>query len=99
MDSFSFWKTSSKTNSILSQAGPGDILKQLISILDSATLCPGNIDARYIEVCKRRKNEKICGERDFGEPVGYLDIVNSQDIAPIAKETASMHNHYFILQK
>ena len=54
-----------------------DVINQLIFVLNHASLCPGNSEEKYIDVCKRRKDEKISGERGFGETVGYIDVRNS----------------------
>ena len=53
-------------------------LQALICTIDRASLCPGNSDEKYVSVCKKRKGEKICGERGFGETIGYLDTRETQ---------------------
>ena len=40
-----------------------DVINQLIFVLNHASLCLGNSEEKYIDVCKRRKDEKISGER------------------------------------
>ena len=74
----------SATNSILS-ALPKHIcstatLQEIISAIDKAVLCPGNPEENFVDVCKRRPNAQICGERGIGDIVGYLDKRNAQGI-------------------
>lgn len=57
------------------------ILQNIISAIDEAVLCPGNPDEKFVDVCKRRPNAQICGERGTGNIVGYLDKRNTQGIA------------------
>ncbi len=49
-------------------------LQEIIFAVDRATLCPGNPEEKYVSVCKRRKDGEICGERGFGQTIGYIDV-------------------------
>ncbi len=49
-------------------------LQEIIFAVDRATLCPGNPEEKYVSVCRRRKDGEICGERGFGQTIGYIDV-------------------------
>ena len=48
-------------------------LQSLIVAIDNAFLCPGNPDKNLIGICKGRKDEKMSGNRGFGQTIAFID--------------------------
>ena len=66
-------------------------LQELIVAVDSAALCPGNPEDNIVSVCKKRSDEKIRGERGFGQTIGYVDDRDSQGKACMHLLIATNH--------
>ena len=52
-------------------------LQSLFLAVDNAVFCPGNPDDKFVSVCRGRKEEKMCGDRGFGQTIGFIDHKNS----------------------
>lgn len=67
-----------------------DTLLDLILSVNGVFLCPGNSEDRLVKVCKRRKDEKMSGDRGFGQTIGYVDHSNIQ-----GKKIAFIHVYIY----
>ena len=75
-DVFLYKRKISQTSPALSRFPPlltsSDTVIDLIHSVDELTICPGNPEETFINVCKK-KGGSVKGKRGFGPTVGYID--------------------------